>query len=100
MSSRKRLNQLLSLAKKAHRPMAEEIKLQAPLGFSTRVAARWASGERSLTPGDLWERLCWCGASVAAVVCLAAAVHHGLNPEPTAFEVLLDMPQQEEAELF
>ena len=44
----------------------------APFGFATRVAARWAAGER-LAPSawDLWERFSLRGLALAGALALA-----------------------------
>ena len=102
------LKSLLQLARKADRnaglqtgPSPERAGLEtgatvrAPFGFSTRVAARWAAEGRKPSAADLWQRLCWWGATASLLVCLTSAIYRASLPEPTAFDVLLEEPGME-----
>jgi hypothetical protein len=95
MNKTKQLQRLLRLARKAERPVGEPGLLEAPLGFSTRVAARWAEQRRRPALMSLWERACWLGAAASLVVCLSARVYQANLPEPDAFDVLMDAPMAE-----
>jgi hypothetical protein len=64
----------------------------APFGFSTRVAARWAQSARKPGVADVWQRLCWWGATASLLVCLTSAIYRASLPEPNAFDVLLQEP--------
>lgn len=99
MKTRDRLKRVLELARRAkvsHRLTSAatgEEKVEAPLGFSTRVAARWAA-ERPAR-GNLWERLCWFGAAASIAICFGASMYQSSLPEPTAFDELIDAPMIE-----
>lgn len=84
------LRKLIEAARKAHAPAPAPSEVPAPFGFSTRVAARWASMSRRSGWADAWERLSWWGASTSVAVCLFAFVNQSLQPEPNPFDVLLE----------
>ena len=65
-----------------------------PFGFSTRVAARWAAGQGRSGRADVWERLCWWGASASVAVCLLAFVNQSLQPEANPFDELIEAPSE------
>ena len=101
------LKSLLQLARKANRrtglqtgPSPERAGLEtgatvrAPFGFSTRVASRWAAESRP-SIADVWQRLCWWGATASLLICLSSAVYRAALPEPNAFDVLLEEPGME-----
>ena len=89
-ANKQTLQKLILAARKAHTPQAPLATQEAPLGFSTRVAAHWAATRERSSWGDLWERLCWWGASASLAVCLLAFVNHSLQPDPNPFDVLLE----------
>jgi|GEM_PF-5725822 len=71
-----RLEEVLALARQAARradasPAETASVAELPVGFATRVAARWAS---TPVPGEweLWDRVTRWGVGVAVVVCLVA----------------------------
>lgn len=90
MSANKRLARLMRLARREAearedaRPPAPD---EPPIGFATRVAARWAAERKRGV--NLWERLCWFGAAAAIVVWVGAAT---LQSEPDPF---VDAPMSE-----
>ena len=90
---RQKMERLVSLARKAPPAVTsvEEPALQP--GFATRVAARWAASKDRAEMPQLWERLCWRGAAVATVLCLASFLYTRQTPQPTAFEILMDAPE-------
>lgn len=95
---RRELKNLFALARRAQRqPVAAAEAHTVPLGFATRVAARWTSQARSPRTADLWERLAWWGAGAATAVCVVAMLLPRSAHEPTGFELLLATPQAEEA---
>ena len=90
-----RLNKVVRLARKAYKPSAAEPLQSAPFGFSTRVAARWATESNRTDLTDLWQRLSWWGATASLLICLSAAVYRATLPEPNAFDLLLEQPASE-----
>ena len=115
-SEPKRLNRLLQLARRAKASPAAPVEnsanaiaianadaqgnansaATAPFGFATRVAGRWAATPRGPTAADLWERLSWWGSGLAAASCLLVLAFHQAAPEPSGFDLLLDMPEVEQ----
>jgi hypothetical protein len=95
-SEEKRLKRLLDLARRAPIPAREddESTFTPPLGFATRVAARWASSPRTVTAADIWERLSWWGSGVAVATCMIVFAIQQRQPEPSAFDLLLDVTQE------
>ena len=91
-SSGRRLNALLTLARTAARPPAPCADLAPHPGFASRIARQWSTQVRAVNTCALWERLCWRGAAVSAVICLGAFLHSNWNLEPTAFDILLNAP--------
>lgn len=90
------LRKLVALARKAHTASpATTVTEQAPFGFATRVAAHWAAEARGPTLGQLWQRLCWSGATVSVLICLLSAAYRSTLPEPSAFDLLLEQPAAE-----
>jgi hypothetical protein len=89
---KQKMERLVSLARKAPPAVtsAEESALQP--GFATRVAARWAASRDRGGMPQLWERLCWRGAAVATLLCLASFLYTRQTPQPTAFEILMGAP--------
>ena len=85
------LRRLIAAARKARAPQAAP-PADAPFGFATRVAARWADARGRASHGELWERFCWWGASVSVAVCLAAFTYQAVTPERNAFDLLLEIP--------
>lgn len=88
--SNESLRKLIQAARKAPMPTEAPPVSTAPFGFSTRVAARWAALPKRSGLADIWERLCWWGASASVAVCLTAFVSQSLQPEPNPFDVLLE----------
>src|SRR6185436_9235054 len=109
-SEPKRLNRLLQLARRAKASPAAPVEnsanadakenansaATAPFGFATRVASRWAATPRGPTAADLWERLSWWGSGLAAASCLLVLAFHQAAPEPSGFDLLLDLPEVEQ----
>src|SRR5262245_12518744 len=95
-SDDKRLNRLLDLARRAPPPAEDkdEPSLTPPLGFATRVAARWTSSPRAATAADIWERLSWWGSGVAVATCMIVFAFYQHQPELSAFDLLLDVSQE------
>ena len=91
-TSNKSLQKLIRVARKAHAPPVAPSDTPAPFGFSTRVAARWATARGPSNRANLWERLCWWGASVSVAVCLTAFVSRSFQPDPNPFEPLFEAP--------
>jgi hypothetical protein len=87
----KPLSHLIAAARKAYAPPSLRVLPQPPLGFSTRLAARWAQARGPMGWGDLWERLSWWGASASVAVCLVAFAHQAMAPEPNPFDLLLEV---------
>ena len=85
------IDKLIQLARKAYKPVPRETPQSSPLGFSTRVAARWAESRRATT-ADLWQQLCWWGATASVLVCLSTAAYRVTVPEPNAYDLLLAEP--------
>ena len=83
------LQELIASARKAYAPSSAPPAEAAPLGFATRIAARWSAARRHPARGDIWERFCWWGASVSVAVCVAAFAQQALSPEPNAFDLIL-----------
>jgi type VI protein secretion system component VasF len=70
----KRSDELLKqLLRTAHAPRVEP-PAEAPFGFSTRVAARWAGQSRAVSQLRLWERLCQRVAVGLAVMTLVVGL--------------------------
>jgi hypothetical protein len=66
----KQSNELLQRMLRAAREPRVETQEEAPFGFASRVAARWAAPPCSVGTLPLWERLCGrvaVGMAVAAV---------------------------------
>ena len=89
-ASNQAIHQLIAAARKAYKPLPPTAQ-EAPFGFSTRVAARWAEARKHTGRGDVWERFCWWGAGASVAVCLAAFAHQALTPEPDPFDLLLEV---------
>jgi hypothetical protein len=100
------LDRLLELARQgrritsattAHNGRAEAEPLTPSPGWTTRIAARWASGAVARGPNatDLWERLAWTGCAAAVAVCLVALALHPEPPPPSCVDLLLGLPQTE-----
>jgi hypothetical protein len=94
-----RLNRLFSAAQKARKVPAPPEPATPPLGFAAGVAARWVANRRSIRPADAWERACWWGAAAAVSICLVAAVQQRPSAAPTAFEMLLETPEETQVPL-
>lgn len=77
----------------ARRGRPQERPLPLPPFLAIRVAASWAATPRSPHLARLWERLCWWGAGTAVAICLATGVLQSSRPEPTGFDLLLELPQ-------
>lgn len=88
---RKKAAQLFALARRAPAPKQTEVP-PVPLGFATRVAAQWAGSQPLRSPGDLWERFCWCGAGVAVAVCVTTMTLRPAAEETNALDLLLQAP--------
>lgn len=84
------LNRLIVLARRAYHPTLLPAPAEAPLGFATRIAARLPE-QRTSHLSDLWERFCWAGAMLSAVVCLAIYVHQVMTPEPDVLDLVLQV---------
>ena len=84
------LRKLILAARKAHVPLAAPFDTPVPFGFSTRVAARWVAVRGPSNQANLWERLCWWGASVSVAVCLTAFVSQSFQPEGNPFDPLME----------
>ncbi len=84
-----RFDILLELAKRG-RP---EPSAEAPYGFASRVAARWAEAPKQASLADLWERLCWYGAGVSLAALVFCASFTPSASQPNAFEMLLSVPE-------
>lgn len=92
MNRRKQaLGKLIIAARKAHQPQSTPTPQPAPVGFATRIAARWAEAGRRNGWADVWERLCWWGASASIAVCLLVFAQKTMTPEPSAFDLLLEV---------
>jgi hypothetical protein len=79
-----RFEQVMALARKADRPRTgvnPEAVEPLPLGFSTRVAALWASRPVP-NEWDLWDRVSRWGLGLALAVCVGAFLFRGSEPEP------------------
>ncbi|MBI2929473.1 MAG: hypothetical protein HYY24_27735 [Verrucomicrobia bacterium] len=97
---RRQLKTLFALARHARTQPVHVAEAQAaPLGFATRVAARWGGQARRLRPADLWERLAWWGAGAAVAVCVVAMLLPRPEQELTSLDLLLATPPAEQ-ELF
>ncbi len=86
----KRLFALARQAKQLGQPEAEK----SPLGFATRVAARWKAAGPQRSPVDFLERCCWWGASVSVALCLLTFGLRPASAEPRGFDWLLQVPAQ------
>ena len=83
-ASGNRFERVMALARKsegARAGMKPEGVEPLPLGFSTRVAALWAS-KPVPDEWDLWDRVSRWGLGLALVVCVAAFLFRGSEPEP------------------
>ena len=89
------LRKLIKFARDAYVPSCSIASEQAPFGFATRVAARWAAEGRQPTLLQMWQRLCWWGATVSVLICLLSAAYRSALPEPNAFDLLLEQPVTE-----
>lgn len=89
------LQKLIAAARKGYAAQSAPPTEAAPLGFSTRIAARWSAARRHPARGDILERFCWWGASVSVAVCVAAFAQQALSPEPNAFELVLEIQAPE-----
>jgi hypothetical protein len=69
----------------------------APFGFATRVAARWAAARSVPNWADAWERVCWWGVGASLAVCFMALVGDSLQPDPNPFDGMLDAEAEAEA---
>ena len=88
------LRKLIRAARQASSPTPAPSDSPVPFGFSTRVAARWATGERRVGRAEVWERLCWWGAGASVAVCLMAFASQSLQPEPDPFDALMEAPAE------
>jgi hypothetical protein len=84
------LRKLIEAARRAPAVTPIPSDSPAPLGFSTRLAARWAAERAHSGWADAWERLSWWGAGASVAVCLFAFVNQSLQPEPNPFDVLIE----------
>ena len=84
-----RFDTFLELARRG-RP---EPSAEAPYGFASRVAARWAGAPKHPSLADLWERLCWYGAGVSLAALVFSASFAPPTSQPNAFEMLLSVPE-------
>jgi hypothetical protein len=76
---------LLKRMLRAARVPRVETTEAAPLGFATRVAARWAQSPREAALLPVWERLCGraaAGMAVAALVVGLTVWHSWLPVQP------------------
>jgi len=95
-SEKDRLDKFLGLARKGrHQESPGPVSESAPIGFATRVAARWAETPKG-SVADAWERLAWWGGGLAAAACVFAITLHRPEPEPTGFDLLLREPAVEQ----
>ncbi|HZO86525.1 MAG TPA: hypothetical protein VFC26_14995 [Verrucomicrobiae bacterium] len=92
------LQKLITAARKVRRLASAAPESEAPFGFATRVAARWAA-QRRASAADVWQRLCWWGATASIAICLFSAVYRATLPEPNAFDLLLEQPVMEADDL-
>ena len=88
----RKLDRLLTLARKAPRPREPDFPIPAPFGLAGRIAAQWAARAEPHDGAEAWERLCWWGAGTAAAVCLLTVVYQRQLPEPTVFDLLIEAP--------
>jgi len=86
------LRKLIEAARKASAPAPEPEDPSVPFGFSTRVAARWASSRGRSSLADAWERLSWWGAGATVALCLLLFVGQLVQPEPNPFDALMEAP--------
>lgn len=80
------------LLEAGRRPPGLEPSAAAPLGFSTRVAARWAADRSTVSVLRLWEELSRRAACRLAIVAVVAGLTAWASwrPAPTDVDAVLE----------